>query len=158
MKNSKSTARGVAKSLFIISFLFINAMAFGQDTLKAGVPLDFGKPYDFSLKNKWYYFKLNDTLTVKVVDHLRLPISLGFTEGSVTIVETQKGDVIRIIDPKNNFNSYRKGQTIKVAPANKPSTSSVSFALIENPDAKKAGSSGFDLAVQKTTWGSLLTN
>lgn len=158
MKNSKNTARGVAKSLFIVCFLSINAMAFGQDTLKAGKPVDLGTPHDFSLKNKWYYFNLADTISVKVIDHLPLPASFGLLSGSMAIAETQRGEIIRIIDPSNG-SSYRRGQMIKVAPASKPSFGSTGPLIVpESPVANKAGSSSFDLAVQKTTWGSLITN
>jgi hypothetical protein len=159
MKNSKSAAACAAKKLFVFSFLFINAMVFGQDTLKASKPIDIGSPVDLSLKNKWYYFKLNDTISVKVIDHLPLPSSFGLSSGSLTIVETQRGDIIRIIDPVNEPSHYRKGQLIKVAPASKPSFDlAAALVLPQDPAANKKGLSSFDLAVQKTTWGSLLIN
>jgi hypothetical protein len=158
MTISDRSARMAAKTLLLFSFLLINAKAFSQDTLKAGKPLDVGTPADFSLKNKWYYFKLSDTISVKVIAHLPLPASFGLKSGSLTIAETQRGDIIRIIDPANEPNHYRQGQLIKVAPANKPSFDlAVALVLPQDP-INKNGLSSFDLAVQKTTWGSLITN
>lgn len=162
MRTSHRSSLTVTKTLFIFNFLLITAMAFAQDTLKAGKPIDIGKPNECSYRNKWQYFKLQDTLTVKVIDHLPAPAFCGIlATASITIVETLRGDTYRIIDMCNVSDKYKKGQTIKVAPADKPPFGlATAFTLKENPKTKKIEllPSEYDLAVLKTTWGSLLAN
>lgn len=160
MTHSTHSATGIVKFLFIACFLFINVLAFGQDTLKAGKPVDLGKPTDFGYKHKWQYFKLEDTLVAKVIQHLPAPAYCGIlATASITIVETQKGDIIRILDMCNVSNQYKAAQKIKIVPASKPSFGlATAVTLKENPKTKKLEPSDFDLSVLKTTWGSLLVN
>ncbi len=156
MKTSMYSANALAKSIFLFSFLVLNATAFSQDTLKARATVEASVSNHVS-NNMWYYFKLSDTIAVKVIDHLPVPASLGLRSGSMTIVETQRGEVIRIIDPVNDANHYKRGQTIKVAPASKPSFD-LSTAVSVNDNTGRPTRNSFDLGVRKTTWGNIVTN
>ena len=156
MKTSIHSANALAKSIFLFSFFLLTARAFSQDTLKARATIEASVSNHIN-NNMWYYFKLSDTIAVKVIDHLPVPSSLGLRSGSMTIVETQRGEVIRIIDPVHDSNHYRRGQTIKVAPANKP-TAEFTTAVSVNENTDRPTRSSFDLGVRKTTWGSILTN
>lgn len=144
--------------IFILWFLLNSVAAFSQDTLKTIKRSDLGEPHDFSYKKRWDYFKLADTIVVTIIDHLPAPAACGvLATASMTIVKTEKGDTIRIIDMCNISDKYRKGQIVKVAPADKPPFGlTTAFTLTENPKTKKFEPSTFDLIVLKTTWGDLL--
>jgi hypothetical protein len=148
----------MARQIFILCFLLISVTAFSQDTLKTIKRSDLGEPHDFSFEKKWDYFKLADTMVVTIIDHLPAPAACGvLATASLTIVQTEKGDTIRIIDMCNISDKYKKGQTIKVAPADKPPFGlTTPFTLTENLKTKKFEPSTFDLTVLKTTWGELL--
>lgn len=134
--------------------------AFSQDTLKTVKRSDLGEPHDFSYEKKWEYFKLTDTIVVTIIDHLPAPVACGvLATASMTIVKTEKGDTIRIIDMCNISDKYKKVQTTKVAPADKPPFGlTTPFTLTENPKTKKFEPSIFDMTVIKTTWGDLVDN
>jgi hypothetical protein len=131
---------------------------FSQDTLKTIELSDLGAPHDFSYEKNWTFFKLADTIVVTIIDHLPAPAACGvLATASMTIVQTEKGDTIRILDLCNVSDKYKKGETIVVAPADKPSFGVMTpFTLRENPDTKKLEPSSFDLMVLRKTWGDLL--
>jgi hypothetical protein len=113
-------------------------------------------------QKKWKYFKLNDTLITKLIDHIPAPAICGDTpSASLSIVITAYGDTIRILDLCNQSEKYKLGQIIKVAPVETPKDSfqiTLPFTMQENAISKENEPSTFDLLVLKTTWGKLLDN
>lgn len=148
----------MTRQIFLLFFLLINVAAFSQETLESIKQSDLRELHDFSYEKKWIYFKLDDTIIVTILDHLPAPADCGkLATASMTIVKTEKGDTIRIIDMCNISNKYQNGQTMKVSPADKPSfVLTTPFTLSENPKTKKFEPSIYDLIVLKTTWGDLI--
>lgn len=142
--------------IYLLLWLF-NVMAYGQDSIKVIKLSDMGEPHDFSFQNKWDYFILEDTIIVKVIEHIPAPAACGIIMfASLTIVLTENGDSIRVIDMCNTSDKYIKGLIIKVAPSDKPTIElTTPFTLTENPTIKKFEPSTYDLTVFKTTWGKL---
>jgi hypothetical protein len=113
-------------------------------------------------QEKWEYFKLNDTIIAKLIDHIPAPAICGDTQSaSLSIVRTENGDTIRVLDLCNQSEKYKLGQIIKVAPIATPKNSlqiTLPFTMQENIISKENEPSTFDLLVLKTTWGKLLDN
>lgn len=149
----------MTKRIYIFHFLLlISVTAFSQEVLKTIKRSELGKSHDFSYEKKWEYFKLTDTINVTIIHHLPAPAACGIiATASMTIVTTEKGDIFRIKDMCNISDIYKKVQTIKVAPAEKPPFGlTTPFTLTENPKTNKFEPSKFDLRVLKTTWGDIL--
>lgn len=74
-----------------------------------------------SIREKWKYFKMKDTIEVKIIKHFP---AIGFcgigATASMTIVETKKGDTIRVIDLCNVLDNYKINQIIRIFPEEKP--------------------------------------
>jgi len=147
-----------ARTTFILCFLLISGTAFSQDTLNTIKRFEYVEPHDFSYEKEWDYFILEDTIVVKIIDHLSAPSACGvYATASMSIAQTEMGDTIRIIEMCNVSDKYKKGHMMKVAPADKPLFGLITpFTLIENPKTKKFEPSTFDLTVLKTTWGYFL--
>ena len=134
----------MTKSIFLLSLLLISSTAFSQDTVTTILQPD---------KEKWEYFQLEETITVKIIDHLPAFAACGvLATASMTIAQTENGDTIRILDLCNTSDIYKTGQTINVSPADKPPFGvSTPFTLTENPETKEFEPSGFDRTVVRTT-------
>jgi hypothetical protein len=95
---------------------------------------------------------------VKIIDHKPAFAFCGvLATASMTIVETEKGDTIRVLDLCNTLDIYKKGQTLKVIPEDKPPFGvSLPFTFKQNTQTKEYEYTGFDITVVRTAWGSLL--
>ena len=110
----------------------------------------------FSSDKNWQYFELEKAIDVKIINHLPSPALCGnFAFASVTIVETEDGEKIRILDLCNSF-IYKENEIVKVWPAKKPEFS-VMFPnrMIKNPKTNQTEPLDIDLKVLKTAYGSL---
>ena len=145
------------KSILIILLILIDLSLTGQSQTKIRKS-ELGKPHDFSYKEKWKHFILNDTIEAKILNHQPADGSCGgYSFASMTIVLTKEGDTIRVIDMCNTSTGYKAGRTIRIAPAEKQnSTSMTPFTLTENVKTQRFEPNSLDLLVLKTTWGKLL--
>ena len=110
----------------------------------------------FSSDKNWQYFELEKAIDVKIINHLPSPALCGnFAFASVTIVETEDGEKIRILDLCNTSN-YKESEMVKVWPAKKPEFS-VMFPnrMLKNSKTNKVEPFDIDLKVLKTAYGSL---
>ena len=150
------------KTLFIIfiTILYVNAQGQSKDSLKNNYS---SEPHDFSYMNKWKYLRLKKTILVTILDHKPADVACGvLLTASETIVLTQKGDTIRILD-LCNLNTYKKGQTVKIEPQKRlicedkeKNCWATPFTLIENPKTGKFEPNKYDVTVFKTTYGKII--
>jgi hypothetical protein len=145
------------KKSILLFLLLITANAFSQDTIKTLKKSDL-EPNQFNDQRKWEYFQLEDTIVVKIIDHKPAFAFCGIlATASMSIVETEKGDTIRVIDLCNTLDIYKKGQTLKVIPEDKPTFGvSLPFTFGQNTETTEFEYTGFDITVVRTTFGGLL--
>lgn len=116
------------RSLFLILFMAGPAMLFAQE------------------KKNWTYFELGHTVSGQIIEHHRAIAHCGvLATASLTIVKTDHGDTLRVLDMCNTSRGFKKGQSVKINPDKKPP-----FSLSLPPEA-----SVFDEKVLRTTWGNL---
>ncbi len=109
--------------------------------------------HDF--QDVWVYIELQDTIQVKVVKHydsIGLCGSMAFA--SMTIVETDKNQQIRLLDLCGTNLKIKKDQRISIKPAQTPSFS-VSLPISLESD-KNYGYQ--DDLVINTTWCTIISN
>ena len=147
----------MTKSTFLLFLLLITANAFSQDTIKTLKKSDL-EPNQFNDQRKWEYFQLEDTIVVKIIDHIPAFAFCGvLATASMSIVETEIGDTIRVLNLCNTLDIYKKGQTLKIIPEDKPPFGvSLPLTFKQNTQTKEFEYTGFDITVVKTAWGSLL--
>ncbi|RTY85909.1 hypothetical protein [Flavobacterium sp. GT3R68] len=141
------------KKITIIFMFLFTWLSYSQDNSK--------RIYEYitSTEKKWKIIKLRDTINAKIIFHI--PAQRDCDENlvaSMTIVKTQKGDTIRILDLCNS-NKFQIDQNIKIAPAQKQSFIKVSvpFSFDENLETKMSEPNlKYDLKVLKTAWGKLI--
>ena len=148
--------------IFLVFLLCLKTQGQNKDSLRNNYT---NEPHDFSFVDKWKYFKLKRTITIKIIHHTPPLSACGvLMTASSTIALTEKGDTIRILD-LCNIRSYKTGQIIKVNPFNynpkcdynkKKNCWIIPFTLIENPLTGKFEPTQFDLTIKKTTYGTLI--
>ncbi len=106
--------------------------------------------------DNWEYFDLEKVISVKIIRHLPSPALCGnFAFASVTIVKTNDGDTIRILDLCNVLD-YKKNDTIKVLPQKKPAFSVMfPYIKIQNPTTNELETVNLDKRILKTAYGLL---
>ena len=94
----------------------------------------------------WIYFELGHSVSGKIIEHRRAFAHCGvLATTSVTIVKTEQGDTLRVLDMCNTSRGFKKGQSVKVNPVKKPP-----FSL-----SLPTQVSAYDEKVLRTTWGKL---
>jgi hypothetical protein len=140
----------------ILIFLFsISSVCYSQNNKEAAKALE----YIISTQRQWKFFKLRDSINAEVIIHfkcIRDKINSISQCASATIVKTQTGDSIRILDLAN-YNYYQSGQKIKIIPAKKPSVKTHYPFLFSNDTltGELSSSSNFDKTILRTTWGKI---
>ncbi len=113
-----------------------------------------------SIQKDWKYFKLKDTIEVKIIQHNGALFLCGITaSASMTIVEMEDGKLIRILDLCNLSDDYKANQMIKILPFKKPSFPvSLPFDFRKNSKNNKYESmtQRYDTSILETTWGILV--
>ena len=109
------------------------------------------------LDAKWEYFELKKEIEVKIINHIPATAFCGsFAFASATIVETEIGEQIRIID-LCNMSNYKENEMVKVVPDKKPEFSvMIPHRISKNPITKQNEPSELDLKIVKTTYGRIL--
>lgn len=108
---------------------------------------------------KWNYFVVKDSVRGKIVSYLPAPAMCGyFAFASVTIVETENHELIRVVGLCNTSDEFKKGQVVKIAAQNDPGFDVVfPFNYVQNKETKKVESvSEYDSKVLNTCWGTLI--
>jgi hypothetical protein len=115
--------------------------------------------FDYSYQKNWKYFNLQDTINIKVIDHIPAEAFCGLiATASITIGETDKKDTIRIIN-LCNMDIYKKDKKIRFIPAKTPQFKvSLPFSKNFNYKTQKLDATIFDLNILKTTYGYCIRN
>jgi len=143
------------KIIITLGFVFAFTTSFSQ----ADAELKYCSRAQNYIQEKWQYFTFNDTLTAKVIQHYPTKILCGTVAvASMTIVELNNGEIIRVLDLCGQSAELRQNQIIKITPAKKPEFKvSLPFIFEKNDLTNKIESKSkeFDLYILKTTWGNL---
>lgn len=68
-------------------------------------------------KTKWGYDQLKQVVNGEVLYHRKAPVSCGiFSTASVTLVRTESGDTIRVLELCNTKKDFKRGAKVKVTP------------------------------------------
>jgi hypothetical protein len=139
------------KTIKFTFFLFLFQCLFGCKTVGKSK----NEVMNISSDN-WEYFVLEKEISVKIIRHLPSQAICGnLAFASVTIVKTQEGDTIRILDLCNTLD-YNENETIKVLPQEKPQFNVMfPYIKIQNPTTKELEIVKTDKRVLKTTYGLL---
>ena len=101
--------------------------------------------------DKWVYFKLNDTIEIKIIEHHVAPVWCH--ESLITASETIGNtgtDTIRVIELCNTNKVFIKGEIVKVIPMDSPN-SQVTLPLYIGKDP-----TFYEFRVLKTTYGQII--
>jgi hypothetical protein len=72
-------------------------------------------------RNSWQYFNVKDSLKGKVLFHKMATIEYGFlSTASLTLIETEEGDTIRVLDLCNTKKDFRTGSFVTLRAQRKP--------------------------------------
>lgn len=101
----------------------------------------------------WQFFNLENTIEVKVVDHIKNDILCGTgAVASVTFVIDEKGKTFRVLD-LCNLSDYKKGEFIKLIPTEKPDfIVSLPYRVFLNPKTNKRERFELDKNTLNTTY------
>lgn len=145
------------KNIFLISLLFLSGFSFSQNYNKNQINYIFKTTS--TIQKIWRYFKLTDTIEVKIINHIPAGFFCGSAaSASMTIVEIENGDIIRVLDLCNLYDEFEVGQIIKVLPAKKPEFNvSLPFNFVKNIENSKTESvtKKYDTIVINTAYGYL---
>lgn len=103
--------------------------------------------------NTWIFFNLNNSIKVKVLNHLKNEIHCGTVAlASVTIVIDEKDNVFRVLD-LCNLSDYKVDEYIILIPNEKPDFNvNLPYRFYINPDTKKREQFDIDKNTLKTTY------
>ncbi|OAD91775.1 hypothetical protein A7A78_11010 [Aequorivita soesokkakensis] len=140
--------------LFILAFV-VYSPSFSQDNSEIN--------YIFqkieSIQKDWKYFKLKDTIQVKIIQHNPALFLCGITaSASMTIVQMENGKLIRVLDLCNLSDEYEVNQMIKILPFQNPDIHvSLPFDFRKNSNNKyESMTQNYDTSILDTTWGILI--
>ena len=138
--------------LFVVFSAGFCFLATAQDTLRNEEPRP--RSHDFSYKSKWEYYEIRDTIAARVIEHYPAMTLCGVVMvASMSIVVTETGDTIRVIDICN-LSFFNPGQAVRIAPAEKmESWCCTPFTLKQNEKTKEFEPVHSDVNILKTTWG-----
>ena len=138
--------------------IFILLISFGAIAQKQQITGDVGQKFDLSYQKNWIYFKLTDTIEVKIMKHFPANFLCGTaTSASLSIVKTKKGEIIRLLNICN-LRNYNKNQTVKIISGIEPLKVILPFTQVKNKQTHLYEPSEFDSKILKTTWVSFLEN
>jgi hypothetical protein len=136
--------------------IFILLISFGAIAQKQRITGDVGQKIDLSYQKNWIYFKLTDTIEVKIIKHFPANFHCGTaTSASLTIVKTKKGEIIRLLNICN-LRNYNKNRIVKIISGIEPSKVSLPFTQVKNKQTQLYEPSEFDSNILKTAWVSFL--
>jgi hypothetical protein len=143
------------KNNILLSLVFVSYSVFSQNTKEEAKTLN----YITLVQKEWNYFELKDPFTGEIILHNKcVKSNIKFLSEcmSMSIVKTQNGDTIRVLNV-SNYNEYYIGQKIKVTPTKKPDVkTSIPFLFKVDPITKKSTPViGYDRTIQNTTWGKI---
>lgn len=103
--------------------------------------------------SSWYFFNLEDTINVKILNHLKNEFFCGIvTLASVSIVVDDKGNVFRVLD-LCNMSDYAVNENIRLIPAEKPNFHvNLPYRFYINPITKKREQYEIDKKTLNTTY------
>lgn len=110
------------------------------------------KPFS-SYDPSWQFFNLENTIEVKVVDHIKNDAFCGTgAVASVTFVIDEQGEIFRVLD-LCNLSDYKKGEFIKLIPSEKPDFHvSLPYRVFLNPKTNKRERFELDKNTLNTTY------
>ena len=142
------------KKIIFLTFLLCCGIGISQNELPKGQKTESFSSYD---KN-WKFFKLDETIEVRILNHLPssgLCGNLAFA--SVSIVQTKDEQIFRILDLCNNEN-ISENEFVKIVPTTKPEFSVLlPSRTFLNPKTGNVEQFDLDKKTLNTTYGNIET-
>lgn len=106
-----------------------------------------------SYDSSWIFFNLENTIDVKVIDHLKNQVHCGTVAvASVSLVIDEKGEIFRVLD-LCNLSDYKKDELIRLNPTDKPDFNvSLPYRVFLNPQTNKRERFELDKNTLNTTY------